>query len=355
MRAQSAVLMLVTIGLGLGAAPELGKAQPVRPVYTTTSKDGRLIGVDTNLPAIGGLWKPRAALAYGVDSGRFRYQAGLTVTTGISLPVLDRRIGDPSVAIVDWPSSPILGREGQSGVEVGLGFGETRATGFYGSLWGRNGEPDRDVGYLRVDSGTSFNLPYGVRANTRSVMTFGALLGDGATLGQTFQANTGSFGLSVGNFNASVDHGRLTNEAELSGFEFTTGVPGLGGPLTGERYWRFTLRRTFPMYETAIPLPIPTELANVLPGELPVALRGDVGVHVANADQRVVAEPETPNGSTEDAESQQFGPPTDPDVEWTSEMGFSWSASVTLRVDGFSIRAELIVPQDGSTRVNVNF
>ena len=339
----------------MAATADLGQAQPVRPVYTTTSKDGRLVGLDTNIPAINGLWKPRAALAYGFDSGRFRYQAGLQLTTGISLPILDQRIGDPSVAIVDWPSSPILGREGQSGVEVGLGLGETRATGFYGSLWGRDDHPDRQVGYLRLDSGTSFDLPYGVRAHSNSVMTFGALLEDDMALGRTFQSNTGSVGLSLGGFNASLDYGSLTNTADLAGFEFTTGVPGLGGPLTGERYWRFNLRRTFDMYETAIPLPIPEGLPGTIPRELPLTLRGDIGVHVANADQRVEPEAETPDGSSEDSESQQFGPSPDPNAEWASEMGFSWSASVTLRVDGFSVRAELIIPQDGSAEVNVNF
>lgn len=349
-----AVLAILLSGCLVGAAVDAGHAQPVRPVYTTTSKDGRLVGIDTNLPAISDLWKPRAALAYGVDSGRFRYQAGLTITTGISLPVVDQRIGDPSLAIVDWPSSPILGREGQSGVEAGLSLGDTRATGFYGSLWGRDDGLDRQVGYVRLDSGTSFNLPYGVRAHTDSAMTFGALM-DGSTLESTFQSNTGSIGLSLDGFSASLNYGSLTNEADLAGFEFTTGVPGLGGPLTGERYWKLTLRRTFPMYESAIPLPVPDGLPNVVPRELPFALRGDVGVHVANADQKVQPEPETPDGSAEDSEAQQFTPSPDPDVSWMSEMGFSWSASVTLSVDGFSIRAELVVPQDGSTRFNVNF
>ena len=354
MRIQYAIVALLTLGCAIGALADDGQAQPIRPVYTTTSKDGRLIGLDTNLPAISGLWKPQAALAYGVDSGRFRYQAGLEVTMGYEIPVLDQRIGNPSLAIVDWPSSPILGREGQSGVEAGLSLGDTRATGFYGSLWGRDDGPDRQVGYVRLDSGTSFNLPYGVRAHTNSVMTFGALM-DGSTPGATFQSNTGSVGLSLDGFSASVDYGSLTNAADLAGFEFTTGVPGLGGPLTGERYWKLSLRRTFPMYETAIPLPVPAGLPSVVPRELPLALRGDIGVHVANADQRVHPEPESPAGSAEDSEAQQLMPTQDPDVEWTSEMGFSWSASVTLSVDGFSIRAELVVPQDGSTRFNVNF
>ena len=354
MTKRQAILAILLAGCLIGAALDAAQAQPVRPVYTTTSKDGRLVGFDTNLPPISDLWKPRAALAYGVDSGRFRYQAGLTVATGLGLPVLDQRIGDPSLAIVDWPSSPILGREGQSGIEAGLSLGDVRATAFYGSLWGRGDHLDRQVGYVRLDSGTSFNLPYGVRAHTDSVMTFGALM-DGSTPGATFQSKTGSVGLSLDGFSARVNYGSLTNAADLAGFEFTTGVPGLGGPLTGERYWRLTLRRTFEMYETAIPLPVPEGLPSMVPRELPLTLRGDVGVHVANADQKAQPDPETPDGSAEGSAAQQLMPSQDPDVEWTSEMGFSWSASVTLSAGGVSIRAELVVPQDGSTRFNVNF
>ncbi len=348
------IVALLTLGLSMGALAELGQAQPVRPVYTTTSKDGRLVGFDTNVPAIRDLWKPRAALAYGVDSGRFRYQAGVRVTTGVSLPVIDQRIGEPSLAVVDWPTSPILGRAGQSGIEAGLSFGETRATGFYGSLWGREDRPDREVGYVQLDSATSVDLPHGVRAHTNSVMTYGALM-DGSSLGETFQSHTGSVGLSLAGFSARVNYGSLTNAADLAGFEFTTGVPGLGGPLTGERYWKLTLSRRFPMYETAIPLPLPQGLSSTVPQELPLTLRGDLGVHVANADQRASPEAEAPEGSAETPASQQAEPSSDVAGAWSSEMGFSWSASLTLSVDGFSVRAQLVVPQDGSTELNVNF
>lgn len=348
------MIALLAFGLAVSGASELGQAQPVSPVYTTTSKDGRLVGLDTDLPAINDLWKPRAAAAYGIESGRIRYQAGLEVTTGLTIPVIDQRVGNPSLAVVDWPSSPILGREGQRGVELGLSFGETRALGFFGSLWGRDDHPDRDVGYVRLDSGTSFDLAHGVRVRTSSVMTVGALM-DGATPGQTFQSNTGSVGLSLDGFNADVRYGSLTNAADLAGFEFTTGVPGLGGPLTGQRYWQLTLSRSFPMYETAIPLPLPQGLSSAVPTEMPLTLRGDVGVHVANADQRSEAESESPNGSSETTGAQQADPPGDVETEWTSEMGFSWTASLTLSVQNVSVKAQLVVPQDGSTRFNLNF
>lgn len=354
MSIRSLMIALLTFGLAMTVLAELGQAQPVRPVYTTTSKDGRLVGFDTNLPAIGELWKPRAAAAYGFDSGRVRYQAGLEVTTGISIPVIDQRVGNPSLAVVDWPSSPILGREGQSGVELGISVGETHAIGFFGSLWGRDDQPDRNVGYVQLDSGTSFDLAYGVRARTNSVMTVGALM-DGSTPGQMFQSNRGSVGLSLDGFSANVRYGSLTNAADLAGFEFTTGVPGLGGPLTGERYWQLTLSRSFPMYETGIPLPVPPEWPNTIPTEIPLTLRGDIGVHVANADRRSEAEGESPNGSSATTGSQQADSPDAVDMEWTSEMGFSWTASLTLSVQNVSVKARLAVPQDGSPRFTVNF
>lgn len=348
------MIALLAVGLPMTVVAELGQAQPVRPVYTTTSKDGRLVGFDTNLPAIGGLWKPRAAAAYGFDSGRFRYQAGLKVTTGVSIPVVDQRVGNPSLAVVDWPSSPILGREGQSGVELGISVGETRATGFVGSLWGRDDQPDRNVGYIQLDSGTSFDLAYGVRARTNSVMTFGALM-DGSTLGKTFQSNRGSVSLSLDGFSANVRYGSLTNAADLAGYEFSTGVPGLGGSLTGERYWQLTLSRSFSMYETGIPLPVPPEWPNTLPTEIPLTLRGDIGVHVANADRRSEAKSESPDGSSETTGAQQADSPDEIDMEWTSKMGFSWTASLTLSVRNVSVKARLAVPQDGSPRFTVNF
>jgi len=159
--------LCLLLGLAVGAGVLISAvpvyAQPIKPVFTRTSLDGQLVGIETDFQF--GIFKPIAALAYGVESGRFRYKAGLRLATGFEVPVVGLRIGDFSGALIDWPRSPILGREGQKGVELGVNLGPTRYRAFLGELWPRGSESENDgtvpqVAYLSMDVTRRWNLPF---------------------------------------------------------------------------------------------------------------------------------------------------------------------------------------------------
>ena len=323
-------LLLFTAALSL-LFGLMSEAQPVKPVFTSTSLDGQLVGVDTDLQF--GIWKPIAALAYGLNSGRFRYKAGLTLATGFHLPGLGERLGDFRAALVDWPASPVLGREGQSGVEIGWRMGNAQFSGFWGTLWPREGHAPQ-VQYLSIDTLDTYTLPYDLRLSSSSTMIIGMLMADE----KLFQSMTRTLTLSLGDLRLSGRYGMLENEAQLDGFEFSTGVRGIAQSLKGHEFWNLTLERTFSMYESAIPLALPAELQAFLPASLPVGLQGAFFVQAGGATHQVITK-------TEDEEMSKM----------ETEMLFSWGISTTFSIHEFRLRAELIFTQDGETRFNFSF
>ena len=332
------LLFTAAVALLLGSVSE---AQPVKPVFTTTSLDGQLIGLETDLQF--GIWKPIAALAYGLNSGHFRYMAGLMLATGFDLPGVGGRLGDFSAALVDWPDSPILGREGQSGMEVGWRVGNNQFSGFWGTLWPRDGEAPQ-VQYLSVDTLDTYQLPFDLRLSSSSNMIIGLVVANE----KLFQSMTRTLTLSLGNLRLSGRYGMLENEAQLNGFEFTTGVRGIAQSLKGHEFWNATLERTFSMYESTIPLALPVELQAYLPASLPVGLQGAFFVQAGGATHPVITK-------TEEMSGQQHAPPNGSPSEMETEMLFSWGLSATFSIYEFRLRAELIFTQDGETRLNFSF
>ncbi len=326
-------LLLVTavVVLFLGSVSE---AQPIKPVFTSTSLDGQLIGLETDLQF--GIWKPIAALAYGLESRHVRYKAGLMLAMGFDLPGLGQRLGDFRAALVDWPDSPILGREGQSGIEVGWRLGNTQFSGFWGTLWPREDEAPQ-IQYLSIETFDSYPLPFDLQLSSSSHMIVGMVLADEPER-KLFQSMTRTLTLSMGDLRLSGRLGMLENEAQLEGFEFTTGVKGITQSLKGTEFWNVTLERTFPMYESAVALPVPPDLAQFLPASVPVGLRGAFFVQAGGATHK--KNPEVSNGATNELET---------------EMLFSWGISATFSISELRIQTELIFTQDGETRFNFGF
>ncbi len=321
------VLLMIGIAwalLALLCPASEAQQMPIKPFFTQTGLDGQLIGLelDTQL----GIWKPIAALAYGLESGRFRYKAGLLLVTGLELPLLGQRLGDFSVALVDWPTSAILGREGQMGIELGWSLGRAHFSLFTGNLWTKGGEAPH-VNYLLIDTSYSFELPFDLRLSTSAQMVFGMLV-EGSSSAKPFQSMARTLSLSLGDLRLSGRWGTLANEAQLAGFQFTTGVRGISETLKGHQFWNVTLERTFPMHESSMELPGPPLLTRFLPRALPVRLAGVLFFQAGGAI------PE---------ESAQF------------EMLFSWGMSATFSVHELRLRAELIFAQDGQTRFNFSF
>ena len=328
---------------------EEGRAQqpPIQPVFTQTSLDGQLIGLESNFQF--GIWKPIAAVAYGLESGRIRYQAGLLLDTGLTLPVLGMRLERFHVEFVDWFSTPVLGREGQSGIEAGLRLGDTQYTAFFGQLWTSEGEAPQ-VAYLAADTGRTLKLPHDLtlRASSRTVM--------GQLSEKSFRSASYSLGLSLGSLRLTGQWGALENEADLKDFQFTTGVRGIAQALQGHEFWSVTLERSFPMYETSWALPVPPELERFLPTSLPVSLKGAFFVQASGATRET--EPEEPtdtnaNGGSGETSAQEQN--ESPSEAFETEALFSWGITMTLSIQQVRLRAELIITQSGETKFSVSF
>ncbi len=345
----------------------LAEEPPVQPVFTRTSLDGQLIGLELKGVQFG-IWKPIAAAAYGLESGRIRYKAGMGLDVEFTLPSLFKptRIGGFYAALLDWFETPVLGREGQRGVEAGFRWGETQYTGFLGTLWPQSAEePDAEplVGYLTIASAKSLKLPFDLTLTFSSRTVLGWLLPAAAlTLEstsqeldsdeetkdelKTFRSMNYSLSLQLGDLQLSGQWGMLENPAELAGFEFTTGVRGIARTLQGQAFWNVTLNRTFPMYEVRIKLPTPPELATFLPTELPVALQGSLIVQTGGVLQETQPEAEA---SAQESES------SDLERAFRHEALLSWGLSATLAVGNARLRADLIISQEGETVFRVSF
>jgi hypothetical protein len=346
-----AVLALVPALLAASARGDEGRAgqPPIRPVFTQTSLDGQLIGLESNFQF--GIWKPIAAAAYGLESGRIRYKAGLLLDTGFTLPVLEMRLEEFHAEFVDWFSTPVLGREGQSGIEAGLTLGDARYVGFFGQLWTSEGEAPQ-VAYLVTDMGRTLKLPYDLtlRASSRTVV--GQLLASE----KPFRSASYSLGLSLGSLRLTGRWGTLENEADLKDFQFTMGVRGIAQSLQGHEFWSVTLERSFPMYETSWALPVPPELESFLPTSLPVSLTGAFFVQAGGATREVEELRDTDaNGGSGGTSAQEKNENEGPSAAFETEALFSWGMYATLSIQQMRIRAELIITQSGETKFSVSF
>lgn len=356
--ARLAVLMLVSALLAAAAWSEEGRAAagpPIRPVFTQTRLDGRLIGLESDLQF--GIWKPIAAAAYGLESGRIRYKAGLLLDAGLTLPVVGMRLEGLHAELVDWFSTPVLGREGRSGIEAGLTLGETRYTGFFGRLWTSESEGEApQVFYVATEMGRTLRLPYDLTLQASSQAVMGELLASA----KPFRSASYSLGLSLGSLRLTGRWGTLENEADLKDFQFTTGVRGISQTLQGHEFWSVTLERSFPMYETSWALPVPPELERFLPTSLPVSLTGAFFVQAGGTTRE--AETEEPadtdtdaNGGSGGTSAQEQNENGSPSAAFETEALLSWGMYATLSIHQMRIRAELIITQSGETKFSVSF
>lgn len=371
------IWLACVVGVGATTSGALADAQPpIEPILTQTSRDGQLIGLKSNFQW--GIWKPIAAVAYGLESGNIRYQAGLMLDTRVVLPGLGLNVGPFSAAFVDWFSTPVLGREGQRGLQLGLRLGDTRYTGFFGELWSLPEEEAPKVGYLLAEVNRSFRLPYELTLSSSSQTVVGVLLPpdlDGSSLEEDlppeklpqFQSMTQSLTLRLGELSLTGRWGSLQNEADLGEFIFTTGVRGIPQVLEGHVFWNVTLSRSFPMYEADLPLPLPPELTEYgVPDSMPLSLSGKFFVQAGGVVREVPSPPEA--SPSEGSSASEEVPPgidvqpekegTEPEVEAETETEalFSWGISATLTIfEQFRLQVELIVTQSGETKFNVRF
>ncbi len=301
------------------ALPLFAMAQSFNPVIEENSVDGLLLGAEGSYKFFGWL-EPSLGIAYGLQSQKLRYRAGVGVW-------------DAKISVVDWPRTPVLGRIGEAGVKATLKLPWSLPTvsGFFGRLWPWPHDPHPpDIAYAMWESSRSFSLPFGIELGVSQH----ALVGwwQLGVLPSQFQYGQTQLSLRRELFSLRFSYGTLENESKLPDFIFVQGVKGDSTTLQGEQFWTLHFERAFDVI--AIPMPIP-----VLPQSLALLVQGAVFFQIAAA------------GKSE--------PPSDAQGEektvWQNRL--SWGLSVLISFDkaGVTARADFVFTRDGQFHFLFNF
>ncbi|MCS6936450.1 MAG: hypothetical protein NZ610_04375 [Candidatus Bipolaricaulota bacterium] len=312
-------------------------AQNLTPVFEQNSVDGYLLGAQGSFKLFQFL-EPSLALAYGLQSQKIRYQAGLTVW-------------EVKLSLLDWPGTPVLGRVGQSGLQVthkssrSLGTlldveiqqYENSVTLFFGTLWPWvPNELPPDILYLSLSSAQRFALPFGITLNVNSRTLYGWWrLG---VLPLSFQYTQSHLELKRDLLSVSFGFGTLQNEGRLPDFEFVQSVKGETETIKGEQFWALRFERRFEMIRVPLGLP-PLPVINK-PLFESFFIEGAVFVQLSTTKTALREKPE----ETEEAERC---------ARCIVPMAnlLSWGLSAILSLDGLKFRLDIVFKRDGEYRL----
>lgn len=315
-------------------------AQSFNPILEENAVDGLLLGAEGSYTFFGWL-KPSLGLAYGLQSQKIRYKAGLSFW--------DVRLG-----ALDWPRTPVLGRIGEAGVKamldlskglpiVGDWFGESWwerelggssrsiVSGFFGTLWPWTEDPNPpEIAYIMWESHQNFSLPFGIELGfSQQTLQGWWQLG---VLPSEFRYSQTQLSLRRELLSLSVRYGTLKNESKFPDFIFVQSVKGESSPLKGEQFWAIQFERAFDVI--AIPMPIP-----LLPQPLELLVRGAVFFQVASA------------GKTElPSDSQGEGK-----LVWQNRLSWGLRVLISLGKVGAQARADFVFTRDGQFHFLFNF
>ncbi len=333
--------ILVFLAISLLAVSLPAAAQSFTPVIEENSVDGLLLGAEGSYKFWGWL-EPSLGLAYGLQSQKIRYKAGIIVWDRVT------------VSLVDWPRTAILGRIGESGLKATLDLskglpligdwlggeswlerelgGSSRSTvsAFFGTLWPWTEDPNPpDVAYVLSESKHSFRLPFGIELDFSQQMLLGWWqLG---VLPSQFHYRQTQLSLRRELLSLSVSYGTLENKGNLPEFIFVQGVKGESETLRGDQFWAFKFERAFDMMTVSVPVPL-------LPQSLGLLVQGGVFVQVSS-----VSKLELPSAEQEGKRV------------WRNLV--SWGLSLLLSLDkmGAQARADFVFTRDGQFHFLFNF
>gem|GEM_PF-2853067 len=308
-------LLLAWVG-GLAAAPSGWAQEPapgpqegpaavpeLRPVILQSERDGLLLGLDFRLDLRlppWGTWELGSGGVLGLESRRLRFRTGLGWE------------GVVGVSYGDWPSSLVLGRQGEAGSRVTadlvalyrvlagprqdflapvLERSELQGTGFWGRLWpGPDEEEGPEVRYLHLKGFLYWPLPWGIVLESRGEFLHGRPL---LTPERTFQTFFTRTELRAGDTSLRVELGELDNPAELPGFRFRLGLRSYPEPVPGERFLLASLERRFDVVEAFLGALDLTFLLGPDRGWVPLYLRVSSTLFFEGGLVRGVETPET--------------------------------------------------------------
>lgn len=300
------IALLVLLFVSLPVA-----AQSFNPVLEENSVDGLLLGAEGSYKFFNWL-EPSLGLAYGLQSQKIRYRAGVGVW-------------DVKLSLVDWPGTPVLGYVGETGFKatLKLPWDLPTVSGFLGTLWPWPHDPNPpDIAYVTWASGQSFRGPFDIELGIsgRTLQGWWRLGAEPVEFGYTRT----DLSLSWEGFRLGVSYGSSHNEGRLPDFIFVQGVKGDSETIQGEQFWSVQFERAFDVL--AVPMPIP-----LLPKSLEFLVQGAVFVQVASA-----AKTELPSDSQEGK------------LVWQNRLSWGVSALLLLdRASGIKARADFVFTRDG--------
>ncbi len=275
------VLAVATVASGQtdGADPSPAVTPGLRPVITSSERDGLLVGFNVDLGFSD--WTTTVGGAYGLNSRAVRY------TTGLSY----REVA--SISNGDWPDSHVRGRDGEAGIHMGADLialyrwlgGEEKglvgqairqstlsATGFVGELWplqdSEDGPPS--VRYVNLNSTLQWPLPFGFQLETRGEYLTGQPLAPPHETFSTFYSRTR---LSAGQTQLQFEMGSLDNPVGLPGLQFDLGLRSYGERIEAERYVLASMEQQHHLFTSSL---FRIDLARIFgagAGTLPVNMR----------------------------------------------------------------------------------
>lgn len=321
-------LLIVLVGLAI-VTPVT--AQSFNPVFEQNSVDGHLLGAQGSFKLFQFV-EPSLALAYGLQSQKIRYQAGLG-------------LWDIKLSVLDWPGTPVLGRVGQSGLlatfkrssspgpflDISIENRDS-VTAFFGTLWPWVvNESPPDIVYIALNSSQRFSLPFGITlsVNNRTLYGWWQLI----VSPKSFQYSQTHLELRRDSLSLTFSYGTIQNEGRLPDFEFVQSVKGDPEVIRGEQFWALRFERRFDVIRVPVRLP-PLPIINK-PLLESILLEGAAFVQFSATKTALRQE------HTEKCEKCLVKP----------ENLFAWGLSMIFSLDGFKLRADIVFKRDGEYRL----
>ncbi len=310
----------VLLAVVLAGLPLTATAQSFNPIMEENSVDGLLLGAEGSYKFLGWL-EPSLGVAYGLQSQKIRYKAGISVW-------------DLTVSALDWPRTTVLGRVGETGLKATLKLPWRLPTvsGFFGTLWPWTEDPNPpDIAYVMWESGRTMRLPLGIELemSRRELLGWWQL----GVLPSEFRYSQTNLSLRYEALSLSLSYGSLENKSNLPGFIFVQGVTGDSETIKGDRFWAVRFERLFDVFAVPIVLPM-------IPRPLELFAQGGVFLHASSAGKI-----ELPS------DGQQEGKRI-----WQNRL--SWGVSLVISLDrtmGAKARADFVFTRDGQFRFLFSF
>jgi len=214
---------------------DAGLSYTLDPVFEQNGVDGQLLGLQGSYTLYG--FEPFAAVGYGLDSGAWRYRAGLGWR-------------DVSLEWHDWPEAAVLGREGEVGYSLESEMENSHSALRFAQLWPTQEEGvGPQVGYFHSTSSYRLTGAFDSSLSYSGDTTIGFL-----TDGRKFESMSHRVKARWGDFRLNFSAGTSSNEAQLPGFEFTQGMGSYDEPLKGHSFWRIRPERRALLLSVPIPL-----------------------------------------------------------------------------------------------------